>query len=178
MKKAGKKINDEKISAVTVFGLMTAIVTVLTLFISVPLPVSSEAAYLNAGDAAVYASAYLLGPWGGAAVSSVGSALADVLHGGMIYVPATLIIKGLMAMLCGLMLKKLRGGAAFIAGLVMPLGYFAYECALFGSPAALAGVWGNAVQYVFGSAAGCLLFAAFKRAGFTLFGRGKRGKGE
>lgn len=178
MKNKNQKTNDERISAVTVFGLMTAIVTVLTLFISVPLPISSEAAYLNAGDAAVYASAYLLGPVGGAVVSAFGSALADLLHGGMIYVPATLIVKGLMALLCGLMLKKLRGGAAFIAGLVMPLGYFAYESLLFGVPAALAGLWGNGFQYLFGSAAGALLFAAFKRAGFVIFGKGKRGTEE
>lgn len=178
MKNKNRKTNDERISAVTVFGLMTAIVTVLTLFISVPLPISSEAAYLNAGDAAVYASAYLLGPAGGAVVSAVGSALADVLHGGVIYVPATFIIKGLMALFCGLMLKRLRGWSAFIAGLIMPLGYFAYECLLFGSSAALAGVWGNLIQYAFGSAAGALLFAAFKRAGFILFGRGKRGREE
>lgn len=173
MKKKEKRYPDEKVRRLTAYGLLAAIVTVLTLFVSVPLPISSEAAYLNAGDAAVYASAYVLGPVGGAVVSAAGSALADVLHGGMIYVPATFVIKGLMALVCGLLLKRLRGAAPFIAGIIMPAGYFAYECLLYGSAAALAGVWGNLVQYAFGSAAGLLIFSALKRAGVVMFGKGR-----
>ncbi|MBR6429334.1 MAG: ECF transporter S component [Clostridia bacterium] len=179
MDRTPKKESDERIRTLAFHGLLTAVVTMLTLFASVPLPVGNGGAYLNAGDAAVFASAYILGPWGGAAVAAVGSALADVLHGSAVYAPATFIIKGLMALICAAAVRRLRGAAPFIAGLVMPLGYFAFECILYDVPAALSGLWMNGVQYVFGAAAAVLLFAAFKRAGIVLFGKGRierRGK--
>ncbi len=173
MKNGPDKTSDERVRSLAMHGLFTAAVAMLTLFASVPLPVGGGGAYLNAGDAAVFASAYVLGPVGGAVVSGVGSALADVLHGSAVYAPASFIIKGLMALLCGLMLKKLRSAAPVIAGLVMPLGYFAFECLLYDPPAALAGLWMNGVQYAFGFIAAALIFAAFRRAGIMLFGRGR-----
>ena len=106
-------------------------------------------------------------------LSCVGSALADVLHGSPIYAPATLVIKALMGLVCGLLLKKLRRVPPFIAGLIMPADYFAFEAALYGSAAALFGLWTNAIQYAFGAFAGLLLFMAFERAGIVKFGKGR-----
>lgn len=157
-------MNDKKIRKLAVHGVFTAIIAMLTLFASVPLPVSSGGAYLNAGDAAVFLSAYVFGPVGGAVVSSVGSAIADLLHGAPIYIPATFVIKGLMALIAGILYKKLRCGALPIAGVIMPLGYFAFEYLLYGSGAALFGLWTNAIQYAFGVLAGILLILALKRS--------------
>jgi uncharacterized membrane protein len=172
MNKNNENLSDARIRSLVTHAILTAIIALLTLFASVPLPVGSGGAYLNAGDAAVYASAYILGPWGGALVSALGSALADVLHGAVIYAPATLAIKGLMALCCGLMLKKLRRLPSFIAGLIMPAGYFAFEMLLYGAETALFGLWTNAIQYAFGSIAGMLLFRAFESAGIVKFGKG------
>lgn len=173
MKKRSENMDRIKIKTVVTYGLLTAVIAVLTLFASIPLPVGDGGAYLNAGDAAVYASAYILGPVGGAIVSGVGSALADVLHGSPIYAPATLVIKALMGLVCGLLLKKLRRVPPFIAGLIMPAGYFAFEAALYGAATALFGLWTNAIQYAFGAFAGLLLFMAFERAGIVKFGKGR-----
>ena len=162
---SGKNKYDSRVRTLAVCGLFTAIITVLTLFASVPLPVGNGGAYLNAGDAAVFASAYVLGPYWGAVVSGLGSALADILHGSAIYAPATLVIKALMALTCGLMIRRLRGGAAFIAGLIMPLGYCAFEWMIFDKTAALTGLWMNAIQYAFGAIAASLIFCALRRAG-------------
>ena len=172
MKKHSENMDQTRIKSLVTHGLLTAIIAVLTLFASIPLPVGDGGAYLNAGDAAVYASAYILGPAGGAIVSGLGSALADVLHGSPIYAPATLVIKALMALICGLLLKKFRRLPPFVAGLVMPAGYFAYETALYGAEAALVGLWTNGIQYAFGVAAGILLFIALERAGVVKFGKG------
>lgn len=169
--KNGYNSNDH-VRSVVMHGILTAIVAVLTLFASVPLPVGSGGAYLNAGDAAVYASAYVLGPWGGALVSALGSALADLLHGAVVYAPVTLVIKGAMALVCGLLLKRMKRLPPFIAGLIMPAGYFAFEMVLYGMETALFGLWTNGIQYAFGSLAGMLIFHALDNSGVVKFGRG------
>ena len=173
MKKRSENMDQTRIKSLVTHALLMAVVTVLTLFVSFPLPLGEGGAYLNAGDAAVYASAYILGPVGGALVSGLGSALADVLHGAVVYAPVTLVIKALMGLVCGLLLKRLRRVPPFIAGLVMPAGYLAFEAALYGSAAALFGLWTNGIQYAFGSFAGLLLFMAFERAGIVKFGKGR-----
>ena len=163
------KSNDEKIKKLAAHGVFTAIIAVLTLFASIPLPVGSGGAYLNAGDAAVYTAAFVLGPVGGAIVAAVGSALADVLHGAVVYAPATFIIKGLMGLIAGLLFKKSRVLAPTVGGVVMPVGYFAYELLLYGIGTALFGLWTNAIQYAFGAAAGILIVIALGRAGVKGF---------
>lgn len=155
-------MNDNRIRALALHGIFAAAIAVLTLFASIPLPASSSGAYLNAGDAAVYAAAWALGPVGGAIAAGIGSALADILHGAIIYAPATLIIKALMGLVCGLLLKRLRLAAPAIAGLIMPAGYFAYEFFI-AREAALFGLWTNMIQYVFGAVAGIVLILALSR---------------
>ena len=173
MNRNNEQLSNDSIRSIVTHGILMAIIAVLTLFASIPLPVGSGGAYLNAGDAAVYASAYILGPWGGALVSALGSAIADLLHGAVIYAPATLVIKGLMALVCGLMLRRMKKLPPFIAGLIMPAGYFAFEILLYGTETALFGLWTNGIQYAFGAVAGMLLFMAFERAGVVKFGKGK-----
>lgn len=157
------KSMDKKVKSIAVHGLFTAIITVLTLFASIPLPAGTGGAYLNAGDAAIYAASYVLGPIGGMITAAVGSALADVLHGSVVYAPVTLVVKGLMALIAGLIFKKSRVLAPVVGGLVMPAGYFVFELILYGMGTALFGLWTNAIQYAFGVAAGILLVLALKR---------------
>lgn len=159
------KATDEKIKRLALHGVFTAMIAVLTLFASIPLPAGNGGAYLNAGDAAIYAASYLLGPLGGALTAAIGSAMADVLHGALVYSPATFVIKGLMGLIAGLIFKRSRCLAAPVSGLVMPAGYFAFELALYGIGTALFGLWTNAIQYAFGVIAGTLLVIALKKAG-------------
>ena len=86
-------------------ALFTALTTVATMVIQVPSPTGG---YLNAGDAIVLLSAFLLGPIWGAVAAGVGSALADILAGYAIYAPATLIIKALMALTAGALLRRAK----------------------------------------------------------------------
>lgn len=164
---------DNRIKKLALHGLFTAIIAMLTLFASIPLPVGSGGAYLNAGDTAIYAAAYVLGPVGGAIVAAVGSALADVLHGAAIYAPVTFVIKGLMGLIAGLIYRKSRFLAAPLAGVVMPLGYFVFEVFMYGKGTALFGLWTNAIQYAFGIIAGTLLVLALGRAGVKPFYKDK-----
>lgn len=136
-------------------GLLAALITLLTLA-GVPIPFMPYA-YVNLGDAAVYVAAALLGPVWGPLCAGVGSALADVLYGSMIYVLPTFIIKGLMAFFAALMLRRFgpkKSGMLYlslaVAGLIMPIGYFIFEAFLYGAATALPGMLPNLAQYLAG----------------------------
>lgn len=137
---------------------MCTVVVITTVFAAVPIP-GVQGAYVNAGDAAVYASAFLLGwPWG-VMIAAAGSAIADLLLGSTMYAPATFIIKGLMAIISARLLKKenLRVLRLLAAGLVMAAGYFAYECLIYGLSAAALSVPANLVQAVLGAVLGSVI---------------------
>ena len=151
-------MHDEKIKRLTLAGLMCAVVVITTMFAAVPIP-GVQGAYANAGDAAVYASAYLLGwPWG-VMVAAVGSGLADLLLGSALYAPATLVIKGLMALIAAKLLRKggMRIPRLLVSGIVMAAGYFAYECIIYGAFTAVLSVPANLIQAVLGAVLGSIV---------------------
>lgn len=134
-------------------ALFAAMATISTMVLTIPTPTGG---YVNLGDVAVLMSAYFLGPWYGALAAGVGSALADLLLGYAIYAPATLLIKGLMAVVAGFLCKSLgmsvqgRITCAVCAELVMITGYFLFDGILSGSLlVALPGIGGNLVQATF-----------------------------
>lgn len=150
-------------------GLFTALVTVATMVIHIPSPAGG---YVNAGDAVVILGAFLLGPGWGAFAAGLGSALADIFTGYALYAPATLVIKALMALTAGAILraaKKKRKLTAAIFGsaaaeLLMVAGYFAYEALILPyGLGALANIPGNCIQGVFGAVVGTALFYALMR---------------
>lgn len=151
-------MHDEKIKRMTLAGLMCAIVVITTMFAAVPIP-GVQGAYANAGDAAVYAAAYLLGwPWG-VMVAAVGSGLADLLLGSALYAPATLVIKGAMAFIAAKLLKKggMRIPVLLLSGGVMMAGYFVYECIIYGAATAVLSVPANLIQAVLGAVLGSIV---------------------
>lgn len=152
-------------------ALLAAMTCVATMVLTVPSPTGG---YMNLGDAVVLLGAFLLGPVGGAAAGGIGAALADLLAGYALYVPATLVIKALMALAAGLLWRLARHrlprlglglvlcGAA--AETIMVAGYWLYDGFLMHSlTGAAAGIPSNLVQAVFGIAAGTLLTAALRR---------------
>ncbi len=157
-------MNKDKIKKPAIAALMCAIVVMTTMFAAVPIP-GVQGAYANAGDAAVYACAYLLGcPWG-VMVAAVGSGLADILLGSALYAPATLVIKGLMAFIAARLLKKsgMRIPRLLVSGIVMAAGYFAYECFAYGASTAALSVPANLVQAVLGAVLGSIIIKGIER---------------
>lgn len=148
-------------------GALAALSCAATLTVAVPTPTGG---YVNPGDAVVLLGAYVLGGGWGAAAGALGPALADLLGGYGIYAPATLVIKGLMALAAGKLYRRARGkiwavavcGAA--AECIMVAGYWLYDALLLGSLAAgAAGVPGNLIQGAFGAACAAILAAALKK---------------
>ncbi len=151
----------------TFAALFAALIMLTTIVIVIPV---GAGAYFNLGDSMIYAAAWFLGPLAGVA-AAVGSGLADVISGYVIYAPATLIIKGLMGFVVGVLLKhfnqKLMSKImALSAGaLIMIVGYFAYEyfaATLLEIPkvAAFGNILGNLVQGVAGVVIGTLVISA------------------
>lgn len=158
---------QDKTARLVYLALLAALCCVATMVIPIPTPTGG---YLNAGDIVVVLSALLAGPFYGAAAAGVGSALADLFAGYVIYAPGTLLAKGLAAMIAGLIWRKVSKtvpkaiGAGICGELVMVLIYFLYEsvCLGFGWAAA-AEIVGNLLQGAVGVAGGTALYHALIR---------------
>jgi uncharacterized membrane protein len=122
-------MNDRHIRILATGGILSAAIFLLTAFIRIPIP----AGYLHLGDVGVFLVAMLL-PAGWAAIcAGVGSALADLI-GFPVYTPVTFAVKALTALTFALMWRKLPGKLrylAFLAVLIIPVGYFFFELILF-----------------------------------------------
>ena len=157
-----------KLKMMVMTALFIALGYVATSLLVIPIP---GGGYLNLGDTIVLLGAYLLGPVYGAVAGGLGPALADLLAGYGIYVPATLVIKALMGVTAALLYRALRKKiwGAVLCGVtaeaIMIAGYYLFESFLAGNLAAgLAGVPGNPIQAAFGVAASTLLAGALKKS--------------
>ena len=146
-------------------ALFTALVCVATLSIRIPTPGTSG--YIHPGDAVVILSGVILGPWWGFLAAGIGSAMADLLGGYMVYVPISLIIKGLVALSAGLIYQHIgknprtRFAAVALGGVadivLVAGGYFIFEFFLYGAGAA-ASIPANLTQGVSGMLISCVLY--------------------
>ncbi len=136
-------------------ALLTALVTMATMAFQVPVPATKG--YINLGDTVIFIAALLLGPRYGAVAGGFGSALADLLSPYGVWAPFTLVIKGLEGFLVGYVFLHMLSGkdgigakviAMLVGGLWMAAGYFFAGTMLYGLPAALVELPGNAVQAI------------------------------
>lgn len=157
-------MNDKQVKRLAMGSVMAALVFVMTYLPKIPVPVTGG--YVHLGDGMIMLAAMLLGPMG-AAAAAVGSALSDLVGGYMTYLVPTFVIKGAMALVAWKLYKPgrwLQTCLAFIlAEAVMVAGYFVFEAALYGVPAALGAVGPNAIQGVAGVAVGLMCTALVPR---------------
>ncbi len=148
---------DNRTNRLALAGQLCGATLLLTL-ISLPLP--SGYGYVNLGDGGVYLCAMLLPGGLGVLAAGVGAALADLILGWAVYAPATLLIKGLTALLAGIALRKAKRAAAplsMVCCLTVPLGYFLFETVLLTAPVAAVNVLPNALQAALGAGLGLLV---------------------
>ncbi|MCM1290205.1 MAG: ECF transporter S component [Corallococcus sp.] len=128
-------------------ALIAAMIFVTTAFVKIPLAVTG---YVHLGDAFIFlACVYLPIPFAVVA-AGVGSALADVVNGFVLYAPVTLVVKSVMALLFSLCFSKRKNWlnvvGAVAATVFMTLGYFAYEAALYGWTVSATNIPFNLIQ--------------------------------
>ncbi len=150
-------------------ALFSALICVATMLIKIPSPFKG---YIHIGDCIVLLASWLLSPLYGFLGVGIGSALADVFSGYAMYVPATFIIKGCMALIAhygfALLHKRTNGTLAQIvsggvAELWMCVGYFVFEGVLYGFAPSVANLLPNGVQGVAGLILGCILIKVFEK---------------
>ncbi len=134
-------------------SLFSALIFIGTWVLKIPLAFG----YFNLGDAFILLGAYFIGGGYAVAAAALGSVLADIMSGYVVYAPATLVIKSAMVIV---MLPLCRRGgvarfkylrfavAAALAEAVMVCGYFAYDSILYGISGAALSLAGNLLQAV------------------------------
>lgn len=161
---------NNKTKLIVMSALMSALTCIATMIIKIPSPLKG---YVNLGDCIVLLSAWILPPTYGFLAAGLGSALADVFSGYIIYAPATIIIKGLMALTAFYLFKLLRNKlgdftsriiGGLVAEILMVSGYLIFESFLYGFGPSLVNIPANCVQGIAGLIIGTILIKIFEKA--------------
>lgn len=161
---------NTKTKKIVISALMTALTCVATMIIKIPSPLKG---YINLGDCIVLLVGWMLSPMWGFLAAGLGSALADILSGYVIYGPATFVIKGLMAIValfgfkllhnkCGTLAARIISGIA--AEIIMIIGYFVFAGFLYGFGSAVVNIPANAVQGAAGILIGIVLMKIVEKS--------------
>ena len=151
---------------------LAALACVATMIIKIPTPLGG---YIHAGDAVVVLAGFLLGPVWGALAAGLGSGLADLISGYVLYAPGTFVIKAVVALLAGWIIgtKLIKNEfakalvAGIIGGVVMVGGYMLYEAVFMGfGIGAAANIPMNCIQGAFGAVAGAALYIALSKTNY------------
>ena len=162
-------MDNNKTRKIVLAAMFAALCCVATMIIKIPSPLKG---YLNLGDCIVLLSGFMLSPVYGFLAAGLGSALADIFSGYIVYAPATFIIKGVMALIAYYgfkMLEKKVGTtpsriiSAIVAEIVMVLGYFVFEGFMYGFIPSAVNIPANAVQGVAGIIIGVILAKIFDK---------------
>lgn len=161
------------VQKIVMTAMMMCLVMIATMFIRVPIP--GTQGYVHLGDSMVFLSVLILGWKYGAVASAFGGLLADVLGGAAAWAPWTFGIKGIMAVILGLIAMKLserssitRGGFLFgeaagmvLAGIFMVAGYYFAEGVMYGNwVAPVIGIPWNIGQFAVGMVIAVVLATA------------------
>ena len=154
---------------IVIASMLAALTCVATMIIKIPSPLKG---YLNLGDCVVLLAGWMLNPVYGFLAAGFGSALADLFSGYIIYVPATFLIKGFMALVAYFGFKLLHNKigklpsrilTGIVAEVLMVLGYFVFEGFLYGFAPSVVNIPANSVQGVAGLILGCVLVRIFEK---------------
>ncbi len=152
-------------------AMLAALTFIATIVIKIPSPLNG---YLNLGDSLVLLTGSLLSPTLAFLAAGIGSAMADAVSGFFIYIPATFIIKGVMALLVSLIMKHSKGKkllskiiGGVLAEIIMVAGYYIFEGFLYGFGASMINIIPNALQGIVGFIIGMILVKLFYKYRIT-----------
>ena len=160
---------------IVIAAMFASLACVATMVIKIPSPLNG---YINLGDCIVLLAGWMLSPLYGFLAAGMGSALADVLSGYVLYAPATFIIKGAMALaVCFLHRVFLKKAGSFLsaaisgalAECIMVFGYFLFEGLIYGFAPSVLNMPANIVQGIAGLVLGTVLIKIFEKAKINFF---------
>ncbi len=140
-------MTTKKLTLAAIFASLTCVATIY-------LHVDALYGYINLGDAVILIGALFLDPVSSMLSAGIGSALADLVTGHIIYAPATLIIKAAMGFAASFMIHKFNKKihiillAYTLAELIMIVFYTIYDAFLYGKAVIIATLPGNITQGV------------------------------
>ncbi|MGL5255629.1 MAG: ECF transporter S component [Proteocatella sp.] len=108
------RVSNEQTNKLVMTGLMTAMVTIATMFLMVPVPFTGG--YIHLGDSMIFLSVLLLGWKRGGFAAGIGSMMADLFAGYANWAPWTLVIKLLMAVIMGICIEASQKDKKNIVG--------------------------------------------------------------
>lgn len=161
-------MSDKMIKSMVYTSLLAALVCVATFTIKVPSVVTNG--YTHLGDGFIFIAVILLGGKNGAWAGSIGAALADILGGYSHYAIPTFIIKGIMALLMGYIIKKMPQNSklswilgAIAGGVWQVVAYYVVGSIMVGSfISTLMDIPGNSIQSLAGIIVSVIFVMAFK----------------
>lgn len=148
---------------ICIAALFAALIFTATAVFPIPLGIG----YANLGDCFVIIAGVFLNPVYAVLAAGLGSALSDIVLSYTLYAPATFIIKGLMALLTSLLLRKNKGFVKTLlvciaAEVIMIGGYLVFELFLYGKGAFLS-LAGNSLQAAVGVVSSIILIGAIRK---------------
>ncbi len=165
------KKNNTK--TVVLSALFCALICLATMIIKIPTPLKG---YINLGDGAVLLAAWILPSGFAFLAAGIGSALADIFSGYIVYAPITFLVKGIMTILAYLVFKAIKQEnlfsrvlSAVTAEIFMILGYFIFEGFMYGFLPSLANIPANALQGIAGALLSILTISHLKKAISKIF---------
>ena len=146
--------NKSSVFYMVLAALFASVITVFTAFLfHIPIKIGANSAYFHFGDAFVFLAASMLPTPYAVAAAGIGGALGDLFCGAAEWLPFTVVIKILVALIftskAPKMLCKRNILALFTALLITVGGYYIAEALIFGNwVSPLFSVWGNVVQII------------------------------
>lgn len=123
--------------------------------------------FINLGDSVIYCMSLFVGPPWAAGAAAIGSALADVALAAPAYAIPTFIIKGIMGLVCALLMKNAKLPrfilVSVLGGAIMFFGYGVYEWIFYGWGNAIASAPLNLIQWAVGVVGAIVLYYPVKR---------------
>lgn len=159
-----RKTSDPRLLAVT--AVMVAIVFATTM---IQLTLTPDGGYIHLGEAGILFSAFVFGPWVGAVVGGLGTALADVTLGFPLWAPFSFFIHGLQGWVAGWIVRRWPGPgglilAAVLGGVIVVVGYLPVGIVFEGTGVAFAAIPFNLLQVALGGIIAVPLYYLVRQA--------------
>lgn len=99
-------------------SLFVALSFIFTYFVKIPFPTGG---YFNVGDAFIMLAAIIIDPITGILVGALAGGLSDLFAGYVLFIPFTVLAKGLEALMAGFIYQKTRGLLRYVGVVIGPL---------------------------------------------------------